>query len=264
MEYATYRAGPDRWALGRFVLPLTYAAELAQLVRARAGADLPWPVSAVLGAGTDVDPAAFLARRAELAGTLSLDSAELRAESETDVDAAVPLVRAGVDVYVECPLDARLDAVAGAIHRAGAAAKIRTGGVVPGAIPSPEAVLRFLHVCRRHGTSFKATAGLHHPVRGEFPLTYEPGSVRATMHGYLNVLLAAALVRDGRPDEDALDLLRERSPGAFTCRDGTLAWREESFPAARLRALRSGFLASFGSCSFREPFDEIPRALAAA
>ena len=43
------------------------------------------------------------------------------------------------------------------------------------------------------GVPFKATAGLHHAIRGEYPLTYAKDSPRGEMFGYLNVFIAAAI-----------------------------------------------------------------------
>ena len=60
----------------------------------------------------------------------------------------------------------------------------------------------FLIACRRHGVTFKATAGLHHAMRGSYPLTYERASESGTMFGFLNVFLAALFVGDGLGAED--------------------------------------------------------------
>src|SRR6185503_6096765 len=70
-----------------------------------------------------------------------------------------------------------------------AAAKVRTGGVTPEAFPAPGKLAEFISACHGAGVPFKATAGLHHPVRAEYPLTYEPGCPRGVMHGFLNVFL---------------------------------------------------------------------------
>ena len=60
----------------------------------------------------------------------------------------------------------------------------------------------------------KATAGLHHALRGDYRLTYEPDSARRTMHGFVNLVLAAALLLAGKIDEELADAcLDDDRPG---------------------------------------------------
>ena len=73
---------------------------------------------------------------------------------------------------------------------------------------------------------FKVTAGLHHPLRAEYPLTYSPDSPRGTMFGFLNVFLTTAFLRNGLGDEDALRLLEERSATAFRFGPDAIEWRD--------------------------------------
>jgi len=129
------------------------------------------------------------------------------------------------------------------IQAAGARAKIRTGGVTPDAFPSSQFIARFIETCARHNTPFKATAGLHHPLRCYRPLTYSAGGPSGWMYGFLNLFTAAALARKGiSPIEPVL--LEERFD------DHGLTG--EDFAAARL-----GFAISFGSCSFEEPVADL-------
>ena len=73
---------------------------------------------------------------------------------------------------------------------------------MPEAIPDPADLARFIAACAAAGVPWKATAGLHHPVRAEQALTYEPGAPRAVMHGFLNVFAAAAFAGGGAPLAD--------------------------------------------------------------
>jgi len=118
-------------------------------------------------------------------------------------------------------------------------------------------VLSFLRACQSAGIRFKATAGLHHAVRGEYRLTYEPVPPTGVMFGFLNVALAAALLWFGRDDETVLAALEERSPESIELTDGGVSWRNERLTIAQLDEVRSEFFVGFGSCSFREPLAEI-------
>jgi hypothetical protein len=138
-----------------------------------------------------------------------------------------------------------------------AAAKFRTGGVLREAIPAVDDLLEALDAVVRASVPFKCTAGLHHPIRGPYPLTYEPDSPVAVMHGYLNVMLAAAALHQGDGREAARGILLETDAAAFVFSDEAVAWRGVSFDRAMLRALRRRGFRSFGSCSFREPVDEL-------
>jgi hypothetical protein len=126
--------------------------------------------------------------------------------------------------------------------------------VKPEAIPSVSAVADFLRACAGRRLPFKATAGLHHPVRAEYPLTYAPDAPRAVTHGFLNVFLAAALVWHGDPDVEPV--LAETDPAAFRF-DDRAHWRDRSLDAAQVREARERFAHAFGSCSFTEPVQEL-------
>jgi hypothetical protein len=142
-----------------------------------------------------------------------------------------------------------------AVH--GLRAKVRTGGVTAASFPLAGDVARFVVACVRHRVLLKATAGLHHPLRGEYALTNDARADRATMFGFLNVLLAASCARQGM-DADALaQLLDERDPGAFHVSDDHLTWRGHAVTTDALARDRDVCAVSFGSCSFREPLDDL-------
>jgi len=262
--YAGNRAGEDRWALGRFVVPYNRVADLVAAITTHGATSLPWPASVVGDASAFADIGALVEQRESLGTVLSLESVEARAGTLPQVASLGPLVDRGFEVFAEVGVAEGLEDRLAAIARIGAAAKLRTGGTVAEAFPSPQDVLRFLRACRAAGVRFKATAGLHHPLRGEYALTYEAGAARGTMHGYLNVLLAAVLVWSGHDDDAVLALLEERAASAFTADETGLTWRGMHVATARLADVRANFMAGFGSCSFREPLDEAPRALVAA
>ncbi len=137
------------------------------------------------------------------------------------------------------------------LARRGLRAKIRTGGLVPEALPPVGDVARFLRACKAAGVAFKATAGLHHPLRCVKPLTYEANAATGKMHGFLNVFLAATML------EHADAILAEEDAAAFAFDDDGAAWREHRVSTEALATMRRDFAISFGSCSFEEPIDDL-------
>lgn len=150
-------------------------------------------------------------------------------------------------VYVEIPDVALLDELA----RRGLRAKIRTGGLIVDAFPAIANVAEFLRACKAKGVVFKATAGLHHPLRCVKPLTYEPNAPTGMMHGFLNVFLAAAML------DHADGILAETDADAFAFDDDGASWRGHRVSTASLAAMRRDFATSFGSCSFEEPINDL-------
>lgn len=186
----------------------------------------------------------------EFDGKLSVlgDKEEPRAaslETTTIVSAARP-------VYCEIAFSdlGKLDE----IKKSGCFAKMRTGGVKPEAIPTPNVVASFILACAERKLPFKATAGLHHPVRKEYALTYEADAPRATMHGFLNVLLASAFAWNGERDIEAI--IAETDPKAFKF-DESASWRDKSLSAEQVRDARVNFMHAIGSCSFEEPVEDL-------
>ena len=170
---------------------------------------------------------------------------EVKAATVDDVERIAR--EANGTVYVEITDLSLLDVIA----RHGLRAKIRTGGVTTDAFPAIDGVAKFMRACKSAGVAFKATAGLHHPLRCVKPLTYAPDAPTGTMHGFLNVFLAAAML------DHADEILREENPGAFAFDDDGAAWRGQRVSTDALRAMRRHFATSFGSCSFEEPIGDL-------
>jgi len=137
-------------------------------------------------------------------------------------------------------------------------AKIRTGSVQADQIPTAAQVARFIASCTRHQVSFKATAGLHHPLRGEYRLTYQPDAPIGTMHGYLNVFVATMISLRYAVEQDLLvEILEERDGGKFCFDQNGLHWQGLTVEPEEVESLRDRGIHSFGSCSFDEPTTEL-------
>jgi hypothetical protein len=255
-DYAKWLRSPEAWMLGRFVLPAGRLAEMARAADAHLpepGAGAPWGLSALLGADVHGESALVAAFNARSAGRAVVDAVELKAGSAPEAEAALAALPPGLEAFVEVPLDGELDAILAVLAAHGARAKARTGGVVPEAIPAPADVARFIAACAKAGVPWKATAGLHHPVRAEHALTYASDSPRAVMHGFLNVFAAASLARAGASTGDLEAVLREGDPSALRLGGDALAWRHLRASTDEVREARRSFATSFGSCSFAEP-----------
>ncbi len=254
-EYEASRSGPYAWMLGRFIVPATRIDELLSESAARI------PVSVIVDAGTD--PRAWFGNAARLLDALrryrehepriAIEALELPlppllSQRETHEAAigqfAMLAERHGLRelvTYVEMPRDARLSELLvptmAAFARYGVGAKLRCGGVVASAVPSPEDLAAFLAASGDAGVPFKATAGLHHPLR------HFNAATGFAMHGFLNVLAAAA--HRNAPEATLVEILSREDARDFDALDADAVARA-----------RTAFV-SYGSCSFSEPVDDL-------
>ncbi len=153
-------------------------------------------------------------------------------------------------VYCEVSALDKLEAV----KAAGNFAKIRTGGLKPEAIPEVRVVAEFIRACAKLRLPFKATAGLHHPIRSQQPLSYEADAQTATMHGFINVLMAASFAWHGEGNIEPI--IAETDASAFHF-DDRAHWRNLSLSEAQIKQARAEFMHSVGSCSFEEPIEDL-------
>jgi hypothetical protein len=255
-NYRSYRRSPDAWALGRLVVPAGRLPELAGLLEVEPVAGESLAVSAVLGpdVGEGLRKIMEFNREARVA---TVEAIEVKGTSEQGIAELLARLPSGWPRYVEIPLGEAGVGMLGALQRGRAFAKIRTGGLTQEAFPPADQLLEFLQRAVALALPFKATAGLHHPLRGTYRLTYEERPPRGVMYGYLNLMLAAALAWSGgeRADVEAA-LLEERSASLRADADG-LDWRGRRFDRGALAELRADFFHGIGSCSFREPMDEL-------
>jgi hypothetical protein len=212
------RATPYAWMLNRFLVPASRLAELPD------GFDPP------LGVVVDVDALPPLSAQVEVV--------------EARFDRAPAVAGAEVPVFLEVwPGD---DAKLAAVAELGAGAKVRCGGPTPDMFPSPAELAHFICGCRDHGLAFKATAGLHHPIRD------------GIVHGFLNLLGAAVLAHgEGAEPRDLVAVLLEEHPGAFSVTDEAFTVRGRAFGADAVAAARERLFVGYGSCSFSEPVEDL-------
>jgi hypothetical protein len=245
--YSEDRAGSYSSALGRFVVPASRLVELGQSRIGREG----WHCSVLGGADykSDLEHIMDFEARSESA---IIDAVELKARSIDEIDRSLDIFP-NRRIYFEIPVEEDCCGLIEGLAVRGVCAKVRTGGVMPDLFPSPAQLARFILLCAGAHVPFKATAGLHHPVRSLYPLTYDLSSPSVIMHGFLNVLLASAAAYALSDANTVGQILQEDSINAFTFEEDAIGWKHLRFAVDQLREMRERFFLSFGSCSFREP-----------
>jgi hypothetical protein len=115
-----------------------------------------------------------------------------------------------------------------------------------------------VRTCLAGNVPFKATAGLHHPIRCYRPLTYAQGGPSGTMHGFLNLFLMTGFARESFKPDTLEELMEEEFGEVFQFDENGLTWRGENFLSNwQLERLRRLGIQSFGSCSFEEPVEDL-------
>lgn len=250
-NYAAYRAAPHSSMLGTLIVPAARLGELAATPIEHAR------ISALLSDDREVSARTIAEFNEAHSGRLRVASVEAQITSPADAERIARLFGAELGVFLEFPVAETSDFVP-RLKEAGARAKLRTGGVTPDAIPSSDAIAGFIVACAGE-VPFKATAGLHHPIRSSHPLTYESGAVCGTMHGFLNVFVAATFACAGGTASQLVSILDDDDATAFRFTDHALSWRGETASIDEVRRCRNEFALSFGSCSFQEPVDDLTR-----
>ncbi len=254
-NYSAYRASNEAWMLGRFVVPAQRLAEFSSAFAETCCDErvTPWLLS-VLSTGDAAEDTRLISAFSE--GAAFLDAIELKGDNGAQVEAQLASVPPDMAAYVEIAAQQR-EEILPVLKKSTARAKIRTGGVTDDLIPSPQEVADFLVACAKAKVPFKATAGLHHPLRSMQRLTYDENSATAIMHGFVNVFVAAMIAYQGASTEEVIDVLNEQSSTAFQWEKNTLKWRNYRLSTKQIKAARQNFAISFGSCSFTEPVDDL-------
>lgn len=267
-NYAAYSRSEWSWILGRFIVPVARLDEFeeafAELPRSMSAADdMTWRLSVLLSSDVGGDVARirefeFNNREAKAGsrGKLVIESVEVKISSCDDVVRLSAIIPAGLETYYEVPLPISGECIA-ALAECGARAKIRTGGETADKFPAAESVIEFIRLCAAANVPFKATAGLHHPIRSAHRFTYDPESPSGMMHGFLNVFLAAAFLRAGMETKRAVQLLEEESARNFEFDLDGITWQGHRLSQREIASARNDFAMSFGSCSFTEPIDDL-------
>jgi len=254
-NYSAYRAGDDAWMLCRFIVPAQRLAEFSTSF-SEACCDeqmTPWLLT-VLSTGDAEEDAGRLEAFSE--GAAFLDAIEFKAADPADAEKQLKAAPSDMAAFVEF-MPEQSSEMLPVLKRFDARAKIRTGGITADVIPSVQTIAGLLIACRKAKVPFKATAGLHHPLRSIQKLTYEKDSASALMHGFANAFVAATIAYQGASEEEVIEVLNEESPSAFQWDKNTLKWRNRLLKTKQIKEVREQFALGFGSCSFTEPIHDL-------
>ena len=246
-NYLDYRASEHALALGRFIVDAARLEELREV----AGDAIPAMRLSVIAGQASIETIETALGQGPL-----VESVEIKCDEPLTICRICERIPLRVERYFEIPVRQDASAAIDAIASAGACAKLRMGGIVPEAFPQVEDVVQCLQILADRRVRFKATAGLHHPIRARHRLTSTPDSPCARMHGFTNLFCAAALILSGQTAE-AEEVLNEESPEAFRIEGDWLAWRAHAWTGEQIHRIRREFFTSFGSCSFVEPIEDI-------
>jgi len=230
VQYEQAREGSASWMLSRFIVKAEDLAALRSRLDGHARIEL-----SVIAA-----PAMFeVVARARHEGWTTIAAIEVPLGDHSIGGCVRQARRARLDdlpIYVE---HSHGRPAMDELSEGGLGAKLRCGGLKPSSYPSVEAVAAFIAEACAAGVPFKATAGLHHPLRHFNP------AAGVMMHGFLNVLAAA--VHAPHTDRGRLEAI------VASERLEELDLTDET----EIRRARRERFVSFGSCSFEEPLEDL-------
>jgi hypothetical protein len=246
--------------LARFVCPASRLKEFAPMLPEGP----PVPLSVLVAGGAELPAvrafldahgarAALGAIETKLPADLAVAGAAARAFLDAAEDSGLPSVPTAFEAAFPADWSTAAPRVAKALAEVpGALLKIRCGGEKPGAYPTPRQLGCAVAACRDAGLRLKATAGLHHPLRGV------RGGAGVTMHGFLNLFGGGVLAQIHRlADTRVAEIVASEDPRAFWFRAGRFGWGGLSASAAEVARARETLMSSFGSCSFDEPTEDL-------
>jgi hypothetical protein len=254
-QYANCLHGQHGFALGRFVLPMHRLAEFEfAYTRLPNPTARGWQLSVLAGVNPVTDSVVirdFNSRHQDV----RISAIETKAKDPDDVASRTAAFSPDLEVWMEIPDQVDPRPFIREIRKAGRGAKLRTGGVSAASLPSPAYTAQFLIACRAERIVAKATHGLQQPVAGHHQLQITPDNPAAVMNGFLNIVLAAALLRAGGTEAACIELLNDTDSNSFVVVPGAITWRGYWFGADELAAARRKCFRSFGSNNFSESID---------
>jgi len=261
--YRTARASDARWVAGRFLCPASRLEELAGvLMTTIAAGEDPWEIGVILDEGQGKGASAAQTFHAEMQPAAIIASAEARPTERTSaaftsligaLSSIQPDLVPFVEVIVPRPFEDQIATVANALQELGrvGGVKIRCGGTAASMFPDPTTVASFILAATNAKLPFKATAGLHQPIR------HYDAELGAWRHGFVNLLVAAGAADAGHGIEMLTEIIADADPEAFSISAAFIRWRDLSIPGPAMRRVRTQGFIAYGSCDFFEPIEAL-------
>jgi hypothetical protein len=256
-NFDNYLRGEHAWMLGRFVVPVNRLGSFSKSAKEFLNGENLWRLSVL--AGEDLGETLKTVEKFNLKndGRAKIDTLEIKVQYADEITQAAKILPPELTAYFEIPPNDILTDFITALAITKQRAKIRTGGITHDAFPSTDEIIKFMRMCVAANIPFKATAGLHHPLRCVKPLTYEENSPTGTMNGFLNLFLSACLLRQNLNTPAVHRLMNESDGGNFDFGDNDVRWANQSIPTNLIEIARQKNAVSFGSCSFVEPIEDL-------
>jgi hypothetical protein len=276
-EYLGHRSEPDAWMVGPFVIPVQKLSEVTILLQNEQLASpvlfdvLPRAATSLslLQESLAEDLAACTRFLETNQGKAEITSFEFRFPDGifSDTGLGVHAVTAVSDLFEEAGFEQASvfgELVRGASFESEIApyflslsssqsrlkilGKIRCGGMAQTDFPTTAEIAAYIHFAAQLGYPFKATAGLHHPIRH-----FNSGQ-SVWMHGFINVLFAATMARvHSLNPAEIQQILEDEEAQSFIFDRTGIAWRTLKATNTDFIGVRRNLALSIGSCSFNEP-----------
>jgi hypothetical protein len=258
-DYRVLRKGDHGWVSGRFLCRASQLADLASVATAtfQAG-ESPWEVGVIFDRSPGESAALAVDFQSEMDPAITIAGAEARltepapAAIESLLDTMLS-VASDVVPFIEVdrgtPITSQVDLVSkalGARRRVGGV-KLRCGGATRDLFPTSGEVAEFIVAATDRSLPFKATAGLHQPIR------HLDEGLGIERHGFLNILMAAALAEGGMDANGVEAVIADTDKDAFSVSALFASWRGNEIPGSALRRVRRDGFVAYGSCDFEEP-----------
>jgi hypothetical protein len=255
-NYENYRRSENAWLLGRFIVPISRLDEFLFEAESKFDENI-WRLS-VIAEGNLEENVNKIANFNEVnAGKAIVDTLEVKVNSADEIHEANKILPKDLTVFFEIPLQDIMTDLMIALAMTKKRAKIRTGGITQDAFPNSAEIIKFMRVCIAANVPFKATAGLHHPLKCVKPLTYEENAPIGTMHGFFNVFLVACFLRQNLNNSFVYELINDTDISNFKFYENSISWKNQTISVNEIALARTKNAISFGSCSFLEPIEDL-------